>query len=348
MHQAAAPWHCCPLKKETRPAAPLCQAEALPDTLPEQLVWCGSDAVLLFWEASARLVGGHPVGGLPCPLAAQRSACGAARQGCTFQCCRLAYRSAEIHSVIAPAFCLQSVGGLLVTLDGAWRWWDLGAGAAAAFATEVDGGCAVTAGWLCSRSGPATAAVGTQQAVSAGLPGLIVTSYLRMSHPAALPADSLVQACACCHQTGTCCCAACRPPLRPAWRLAAPRRGRCCTMLAACLMPRMRGPQVGGCRSTAVWGLTVGGGRESCVVAPSACSFMVSGHQPRAAPAIAPPSGGSLHACALHVGFLAHFAQYPMQVNCWTWCAPESFQGRSTTAWPQQQPSWIRSSRQPC
>ncbi|PRW05770.1 Vacuolar sorting-associated 16 [Chlorella sorokiniana] len=57
-------------------------AEALPDTLPDQLVWCGSDAVLLFWE---------------------------------------------------------SVGGLLVTLDGAWRWWDLGGGSAAAFATEVDG-----------------------------------------------------------------------------------------------------------------------------------------------------------------------------------------------------------------
>jgi hypothetical protein len=28
----------------------LLQAEAVPDTLPEQVVWCGSDAVLLFWE----------------------------------------------------------------------------------------------------------------------------------------------------------------------------------------------------------------------------------------------------------------------------------------------------------
>lgn len=53
----------------------------MPDTLPDQLAWCGSDAVLLFWEG---------------------------------------------------------LGGLLVTLAGGWRWWDLGGGAAA-FAPEVDG-----------------------------------------------------------------------------------------------------------------------------------------------------------------------------------------------------------------
>ena len=162
------------------PCRPICQAEALPDTLPEQLVWCGSDAVLLFWEVSARLVGGHPVGWSPCPLAAQQSACGAARQGCAVQCCRLAYRSADIHSAIALAFRLQSVGGLLVTLDGAWRWWDLGAGAAAAFATEVDGGCAVTAGWLAVLLIMAcNCGSWVQQAVSTGPPRLIVTSCLR-------------------------------------------------------------------------------------------------------------------------------------------------------------------------
>ncbi|KAL4852826.1 hypothetical protein ACK3TF_006093 [Chlorella vulgaris] len=57
-------------------------AEAVPDTLPEQVVWCGSDAVLLFWEG---------------------------------------------------------VGALLVTLEGGWRWWDVGSGGPAAFAAEVDG-----------------------------------------------------------------------------------------------------------------------------------------------------------------------------------------------------------------
>ncbi|KAL4440601.1 hypothetical protein ABPG75_003602 [Micractinium tetrahymenae] len=57
-------------------------ADALPDTLPDQLVWCGSDAVLLFWEG---------------------------------------------------------LGGLMVTTDGSWRWWDIGGGGAAGFAAEVDG-----------------------------------------------------------------------------------------------------------------------------------------------------------------------------------------------------------------
>lgn len=33
----------------------------------------------------------------------------------------------------------QGLGGLLVTLDGAWRWWDVGGGGAAAFVPEVDG-----------------------------------------------------------------------------------------------------------------------------------------------------------------------------------------------------------------
>lgn len=32
------------------PLPPPPQADALPDTLPDQLAWCGSDAVLLFWE----------------------------------------------------------------------------------------------------------------------------------------------------------------------------------------------------------------------------------------------------------------------------------------------------------
>lgn len=29
----------------------------------------------------------------------------------------------------------------MVTIDGSWRWWDIGAGGTAAFATEVDGEC---------------------------------------------------------------------------------------------------------------------------------------------------------------------------------------------------------------
>eukprot|EP00887_Chlorella_sp_A99_P002232 scaffold10.g2232.t1 len=57
-------------------------AEAAPDTLPDRLLWCGSDGVVAYWEGS---------------------------------------------------------GALLVTLDGCWRWWDLGAGGAAALVTEVDG-----------------------------------------------------------------------------------------------------------------------------------------------------------------------------------------------------------------
>lgn len=35
--------------------------------------------------------------------------------------------------------CLQGLGALLVPLEGGWRWWDVGGGGAAAFATEVDG-----------------------------------------------------------------------------------------------------------------------------------------------------------------------------------------------------------------
>ncbi|EFN53979.1 hypothetical protein CHLNCDRAFT_135924 [Chlorella variabilis] len=64
-------------------------ADAVPDTLPDQLVWCGSDAVLLFWEG---------------------------------------------------------LGALLVPLEGGWRWWDVGGGGAAAFATEVDGVRIITGG----------------------------------------------------------------------------------------------------------------------------------------------------------------------------------------------------------
>jgi hypothetical protein len=33
----------------------------------------------------------------------------------------------------------QGVGALLVTLEGGWRWWDVGSGGPAAFAAEVDG-----------------------------------------------------------------------------------------------------------------------------------------------------------------------------------------------------------------
>lgn len=36
------------------------QADALPDTLPDQLAWCGSDAVLLFWEVRQPVSGPLP------------------------------------------------------------------------------------------------------------------------------------------------------------------------------------------------------------------------------------------------------------------------------------------------
>ena len=69
-------------------------ASTLPDTLPDRLVWCGSEGVLLFWEGT---------------------------------------------------------GALLVSLEGAWRWWDVGSGGAAAL---------VTGGWVDRWVGGRTAGEG--------------------------------------------------------------------------------------------------------------------------------------------------------------------------------------------
>ena len=112
----------------------LMQAETTPSTPPDQLVWCGSDGAVLFWEVRA-----SP------SFDASRSA------GWVPSCSRGFPHGARPSRPVPRLLCtgdlfrlLQGVGLLLVTLEGCWRWWEVGG--AAVLAPEVDGERGATGG----------------------------------------------------------------------------------------------------------------------------------------------------------------------------------------------------------
>ena len=97
------------------------QAETTPSTPPDQLVWCGSDGAVLFWEVRASPSSKNWGLLVRCVLPGASPRC----------------LTTSVPHPSTVLRLLQGVGLLLVTLEGCWRWWEVGG--AAALAPEVDG-----------------------------------------------------------------------------------------------------------------------------------------------------------------------------------------------------------------
>lgn len=120
-----------------------------PQTPPDQLVWCGSGALALFWEVRLWRRKQQPAFCLLVKVVRLACRCGWGAWGCTAE---LSPRLNEWTHVFQPyplptylnpphasnpALPPQGTGLLLITLAAEWRWWECDA--SAALVAEVDG-----------------------------------------------------------------------------------------------------------------------------------------------------------------------------------------------------------------